>query len=147
MKRAAALGCVMALTWAYGCGSPPLSVSQLRSSATRVCQTAARRGDQIPRPSSVDATGLFLRSGITILRQQLTGLRELHAPAKLARTYASAVNDVQQQVRYLEAARRQLSAGGAPIRTMRVLQSELTPTEAQADSDWRSLDIPACASQ
>lgn len=128
-----------------GCGSPPLSVSQLRGSATRICQLASRQGDQIPYPSSPGATAAFLRSSVPVLRDQLANLKALTPPSSMESTYASSVAALSQQLQLIRQTVQRLDAGADPLSAIRVLQQRLSAIEAQGDAAWRKLGIPACA--
>jgi hypothetical protein len=145
MRGAATLAtavCVLALA---ACGGTPLSVSQLRNNATRVCQAASRQGDRIPTPTSPAGATAFLKSGVPVLRDELTNLRALTPPSSLLSTYTSSVAAVSDQLRLLRQAVQRVDAGVEPLGAVRALQQQLSPSETRADTGWHSLGIPACA--
>lgn len=145
MRRHAALLTVVSVLAVSACGSTPLSVSQLRSDATRICQAAAGRGERLPSATSPAGAAAFLRSSAPILRQQLDNLRALTPPSQLAKTYNSAVAELAEQVRLLSATVKRLAAGADPLAAIRSLQQQLSPSEARGDAGWQQLGIPACA--
>ena len=146
MKRGAtSLAAALCLVALGACGGTPLSVSQLRTNATRVCQAASRQGDRIPTPTSPNQATAFLKSGVPVLRDELTNLRALTPPSSLASTYSSSVAAVSEQLRLLRQAVQRVDAGAEPLGAIRTLQLQLSSSEARGDAGWHSLDIPACA--
>ena len=145
--RFTARALALALAGCAGCGTTPLSLTQLRSSATQVCQQATKRAQRIPNPASPEAADAFLRRGIGVLRSEFAGLRALRPPNNLADTYRASLDDLSEQVRLLREADQHLAAGADPVMAVRRLQAQLAPLESRADANWRSLEIPACASQ
>jgi hypothetical protein len=130
-----------------GCGSPPLSVTQLQGGATHICRVAAVLGNRIRNPASPSASGAFLRSGAAVLRYELTNLRALRPPASLASQYSSTLEGFARQLSLVQNSVRELAIGADPVVTVKALQEQLGPIESQQDSDWESLGIPACTSQ
>jgi len=139
---------VVALTTTslLGCGSSTLATPQLRSEATKLCQTGRKATNQIPTPGSASGAKAFLNRGISVLGPELQGLRSLHPTGDVAPVYATAVGAFSHEVSALGTAERQLAHGEDPIVTMKTLQAQLTPLQSQEDGAWRALEIPACES-
>jgi hypothetical protein len=144
VRRSAVLACTVAGIAVTGCGSTPLSTTDLRADATRMCATATTQTAAIPAPQSPAASGAFLKRGIAILRPELAGLRALKPPGDLAQVYSISVNAFSGKLHALEATVRDLGAGGDPVIAMKVLQQRLAPLESEEDGAWQALQIPAC---
>ncbi|MBV9838004.1 MAG: hypothetical protein JO156_07790 [Solirubrobacterales bacterium] len=141
-SRIAAAGvAALALT---ACGSSSLSSEQLRGAATRLCSAASKRAALIPTPSSPAAAAGFLSQGAAALSPELAGLRALHAPGDLAQVYATAVGASSAELSAIQAAVRDLAAGGDEVITVKSLQQQLAPMESEANGAWQALQIPAC---
>ncbi len=127
-----------------GCGSSSLSLVQLRSRATAICATADRRLQAIPPPAS-EADGIrFLGRGIGALTPQVRGLKALSPPSEVRADYTRAVQAMSSELTALGSAVGSLRGGADPVATFRALESRVRPLQAQADSAWRALQIPAC---
>jgi outer membrane murein-binding lipoprotein Lpp len=148
VKRRLAAGAVVVLgTLFAGCGSSPLTTSELHNDATRVCRLANRQIDQIATPTSPAGTLAFLRRGIAALTPELAGLRSLHPSSDVADVYTAAVKSLGQQLAYLTDAMRDLKNGEDPVIALKTLQQELAPVVTQANGGWDALQIPACLSR
>jgi hypothetical protein len=144
MKRAAGVALLLVLALG-GCGSTTsLSEKQLRTRATSLCATAARRAGRIPTPDTEDQGVDFLNRGIAALKPELAGLRALKAPDDVADVYAATMKAYSKQLDELEKTVRKLHSGEDPVVAWKTLQTKLAPLEATADGAWRTLDIPAC---
>ncbi len=130
-----------------GCGSTPLSVTQLRSSATRICQAAEREKSRIPTPETPAAAVSFLRSGAGALRYELSGLRSLRPPNPIAGQYSSTIQGFAQQLGLVQDSVQQITHGEDPVIAVKLLQTRLGPLEAEQQTDWSQLGIPACMAQ
>ncbi|MGI8864441.1 MAG: hypothetical protein ACR2JH_08605 [Solirubrobacteraceae bacterium] len=127
-----------------GCGSSPLSSSDLHDDATRVCRSVSRLANRIPTPTSPAGTEVFLRRGIAALSPELAGLRALHPPSDVADVYTASVKAFEQKLTYLKDALGELRNGEDPVIALKTLQRELTPVETQENGGWQALQIPAC---
>ena len=143
-RLAATVGAALALA---ACGSTPLSVTQLRSSATRICQLAVKQGNRIAAPASPAASASFLRRGVPILTRELASLRALQPPSALSGDYRSALSAFSQQLTLIQAAVRRLDAGADPVITFKLLQSQLAPIESRGAAAWQALGVPSCVNQ
>lgn len=130
-----------------GCGSTPLSTSQLRSGATRVCLLASRQTDRIATPASPAGSDMFLARGIAVLKPELATLRTLRPPSDLADVYATSMNAFANKLRALKDTIRDLSGGEDPVIAIKTLQQELAPIESQENGAWQALQIPACVNR
>jgi hypothetical protein len=130
-----------------GCGSSPLSTSELHNDATRVCLLASRQTDRIATPNSPAGTEAFLRRGIAALTPELAGLQSLHPSSEVADVYNAAVKSLGQQLAFLKDALHDLQKGQDPVIALKTLQQELAPIKAQANGGWDALQIPACLSR
>ena len=128
-----------------GCGSSPLSSSDLHNDATQVCRTVSRLANRIATPTSPAGTEAFLRRGIAALTPELAGLSALHPPSDVADVYTASVKAFGQKLTYLKDALRDLQSGEDPVIALKTLQRELTPVETQENGGWQALQIPACA--
>jgi hypothetical protein len=143
MKRAGVVAAAAALSLA-GCGGSSLSASELRSQATRVCNSARTQTNRIPTPTSPATGAAFISRGLAVLQAELSVLRRLQPPRDLGQVYSTAVGAFQQEVATLQSTSRDLKAGRDPITSIRALQGQLAPLESQGDGAWRALEIPAC---
>ena len=134
-------------TLVAGCGSTPLSVTQLRNSATQICESATRQAGRIPSPSSPSRSVAFLRSGARIMSYELRGLRALRPPGSLSALYASTVRDFSQQLNFVEQSVQQMAHGEDPVITVKLLQGQLGPIESKEQTEWDGLGVPACTAQ
>lgn len=130
-----------------GCGSPPLSTSQLRAGASRPCLVARRQADRIPTPGSPAGGVAFLKGGIAALRPELASLRRLRAPSDLARDYATALAALSSELDALAATARELDQGYDAVIAIKTLQRRLAPIESERNGAMRALGIPACVSR
>jgi hypothetical protein len=128
-----------------GCGSSPLSSSDLHNDATQVCRAASRLANRIATPTSPVGTEAFLRRGIAALTPELAGLSALHPPSDVADVYTASVKAFGQKLTYLKDALRDLQSGEDPVIALKTLQRELTPVQTQENGGWEALQIPACA--
>jgi hypothetical protein len=127
-----------------GCGSSPLSSSDLHNDATVVCRAAGRLANRIATPTSPAGTETFLRRGITALSPELASLQALHPPSDVADVYTASVKAFGQKLAYLKAALHGLEGGEDPVIALKTLQRELAPLETQENGGWQALQIPAC---
>jgi hypothetical protein len=130
-----------------GCGSSPLSSSDLHNDATQVCRTAGRVANRIATPTSPAGTRVFLRRGIAALSPELAGLQTLHPPSDVADVYTASVKAFGQKLAYLKAALRGLEGGEDPVIALKTLQQQIAPLETQENGGWEALQIPACVSR
>jgi hypothetical protein len=145
VRRRLAAGAVVVLaTLLAGCGSSPLSTSDLHNDATRLCQQASRLTDRIATPTSPAGTQPFLERGIAALTPELAGLRSLRPSSDVADVYNAAVKSLAQQLTYLKDARHDLKSGEDPVIALKTLQQELAPVASQENGGWDALQIPAC---
>lgn len=145
--RAGALALLVG-TGIAGCGgSSSLSVSQLRTRATRICTVAQRRTERISTPTLPGEGPRYLSRGIAVLTPELGDLRELSAPSGMAADFRTGVKALSAELRALRSSLNGLDTGNDPVVAIKTLQSQLAPLEARAGSAWVSLGIPACASR
>lgn len=142
-----ALVTVLVVLGAGGCGSGSLSGTQLRSQATRACQTADGQTDRIPTPTSPDGGVAFLKRGIAALAPELVRLRALRPPSDLAQVYSTAISASSDELRALRATVRGLEADGDPVIAIKTLEQKLAPMESQASGAWQALEVPACVNR
>lgn len=144
-RLAAAVAAIAVVgTLLAGCGSSPLSTSDLHNDATRLCRQASRLTDRIATPTSPAGTQSFLERGIAALTPELAGLRSLRPSSDVADVYNAAVKSLAQQLAYLKDARHDLRSGEDPVIALKTLQQELAPVATQANGGWDALQIPAC---
>jgi hypothetical protein len=143
MRGRALLATAAALLLA-GCGSKPLSSSQLHDQATRVCALATTQTDQIPTPASPAGSAAFLKRGIAVLAPELNALRALRAPGEVADVYSTSLGAFASKLSDLRHAIHQLSGGEDPVIAVKTLQQQLAPIESQENGAWQALEIPAC---
>ncbi len=146
-RRLAAVAVVALGILLAGCGSSPLSTSELHNDATRVCLLASRQTNRIATPTSPAGTEAFLRRGIAALAPELAGLRSLHPSSEVADVYDAAVKSLSQQLAFLRDALHDLRNGEDPVIALKTLQQELAPLVTQANGGWDALQIPACLSR
>jgi hypothetical protein len=127
-----------------GCGSQPLSSSQLATQATQVCRLAAQQTDRIPTPSSPEASALYLKRGLAVMTPELEQLRRLKPPDDVADVYRVSITSFEKKVSYLRDTVHDLGKGEDPVIAMRTLQQDLAPIEKQEDGAWQTLQITAC---
>jgi hypothetical protein len=144
MKRAAGAAVLLVLALAACGATTSLSEKQLRTRATALCATAARRAGRISTPSTESQGAAFLNRGIGALKPELAGLRALKAPDDVADVYEATLKAFSKQLDELERTVRKLHSGEDPVVAWKTLQTKLTPLESSEDSAWRTLDIPAC---
>lgn len=130
-----------------GCGSTPLSLTQLRRQATRICLGGSERAAQIPAPRSPQAGAAFLRRGATVLRPELAELRTLKPSSQAAADYSAALDAFTRELADVSAAARAYTRQSDPAAALQTLQRHLAPLEAREDRAWRTLQIPACVSR
>ncbi len=141
-RRAAGAASILILILA-GCGRGTLSTPQLRSRAGRICQAASARTRVIPA-ASYGHSAQFLGRGVAALRPALVQLGTLHPSGAAAGPLAGAESSLSAELVALTHAQTALRHGADPVATFGSLQRHLSPLEARADGDWRSLDVPAC---
>jgi hypothetical protein len=144
MKRVAGAASLLALVLAGCGGTTSLSEKQLRTRATALCATAARRAGRIRTPSTEAQGADFLNRGIAALKPELAGLRALKAPDDVADVYQATITAFSKQLDELETTVRKLHSGEDPVVAWKTLQTKLAPLEATEDGAWRTLQIPAC---
>jgi hypothetical protein len=129
-----------------GCGSSPLSLNDLRTQATAICQTATTQAGRIGTPSTAAATRAFLAAGAAVLKSEVTKLQKLDPPSAQAGQYRTAVGAVSEE---LQLVRQTLAAVAHtdPATAVGGLQRALTPVRSRGDAAWRALGIPACISR
>lgn len=141
-----ALGLAAALALG-GCGSSALSASQLRSSATAICELARQRTNRIPDPSAPSGGKQFLARGIAALEPELAALRRLVPPADLAAELKLALSASADELGALQTTVAGLVRGGDPVVALGTLQRRLSPLETHGNAAWQGLGITACAAQ
>lgn len=144
MRPRLALTALAAAVGLAGCGSSSLATPELRDQATTFCQAARKATDGIQTPSSPAGARAFLARGISVLTPELQGLRSLHPTGDVASVYATALGAFSHKLSALTTAEHQLARGDDPVITMKTLQTQLGPLEAQEDNAWRALEIRAC---
>lgn len=143
---AAALTLALALALVLtGCGASTLSASALRTRASRLCNAAIRRSDDIPLPTQISGGATFLEHGIAVFGPELEQLRKLAPPARLASAYRVALGDSGQQLDALIASDHNLHHGADPVLAIKALEVELGPIDARDQASWRAVGAPACA--
>jgi hypothetical protein len=135
-------GVLAALTLA-SCGSSGLSASQLRASATKLCNAAVARSAGIALPEVPSAGQRFLSRGIAVLTPEVTELRELGATG----TFRDAVTATSAELAALRFTLKGLRAGNDPVVAIKTLEQQLLPLEAKANRAWQALGIRACVSR
>jgi len=138
---------MLAAAMAVGCGSSPLSASDLRQQASAICSRADRQITRIPTPGSEGAGNSFLKQGIAALDPELNDLKTLKPPADEAEVYQSGIKALGAELDAVKSATAKLDQGADPVRTFRQLQDTLAPLETDADNAWRALSITACVSR
>jgi hypothetical protein len=127
-----------------GCGSKPLSSSQLHDQATRLCTLATSQTDQIPTPASPAGSATFLKRGIAVLTPELNALRGLRPTGDVADVYSTSLDAFANKLSDLRHAVHELSGGEDPVIAVKTLQQQLAPIESQENGAWQALEIPAC---
>ena len=127
-----------------GCGSTPLSPTQLRTRATTICTRADRKLRSIAVPQSAQGASAFLKQGASALGRELDQLRSLSASGDAGRVYNAGLAAVSAELSALHRTVDALGRGAETVPTVRALSSRLTPLESQANDAWRALQIPAC---
>lgn len=127
------------------CGASTLTARELRMRASTVCVTAVRRSDRIAPPRSNAAGAAFLARGIAIFTPELTALRKLAPPPRLANAYRSALGEATQQLDALIATEHNLRGGDDPVVAIKQLHVELLAINVRDRSAWRVVGIPACS--
>ncbi len=145
MRRAIVAG--LAAAAISGCGGTTLSLHDLRTQASAICQTAARRTGRIPTPAGPAGTLRFLTVGSGVLSGELASLRTLTPGAPQASAYRTATGALESSIELVRRARAAIVHGSDPATALRALQSRLTPVETLGDGAWRSLGIPVCVSR
>jgi hypothetical protein len=143
MTRALALASLAALSLG-GCGGSSLSMQQLRNQASRPCRIATRELDRTPTPSSPSGEAEFLRRGVAAIAPELRSLRGLTPASGLAHEFSSALRASSQVLAALRGSAKRLATGGDPVVSIKTLELRLAPLEAEANSAWTALGIPAC---
>jgi hypothetical protein len=130
-----------------GCGASALSRSELRATASRICNVAARRADDIPTPATPAAGGVFISRGIDVFSPELRELRTLRVSSASSGAYETALGAIAAELGAMRSALNTLNAGGDSLNTVKRLQRRLEPEESRANLAWQTLAIPACESQ
>jgi hypothetical protein len=130
-----------------GCGSTPLSTSQLRTGVTRVCTVAGRETNAIARPRSPAAGAAFLKRGLAVLRPELAQLQAFRPPSDLAQVYRISLDAFSGKLGALTRTVRALDRGADPVPAFQALQRRLAALEAAENGGWQALEIPACLNQ
>lgn len=130
-----------------GCGSAPLSETQLHADAIRICAEAGRRTDRIPTPTSPAETKTFLTRGIATFTPELRELRKLRPPHEAAAVYAATVNAFANKLADLRTAMRDLAHREDPVIVLKTLQHRLEPLQAAENQGWEALELPTCVSR
>lgn len=146
MRRGLALAALAAVA-VGGCGSTPLSLTALRTQATRICTNATHSTGRIPAPSSPAGIAAYLQQGIAVLRGELAQLRTLKPSSDVADVYSRAISMFTQKLGALTSATQAINAGTDPTAALRKLQGQLAPVESQEDDAWRALEVPACVNR
>ena len=118
---------MLAAAMAVGCGSSPLSASDLRQQASAICSRADRQITRIPTPGSEGAGNSFLKQGIAALDPELNDLKTLKPPADEAEVYQSGIKALGAELDAVKSATAKLDQGADPVRTFRQLQDTLAP--------------------
>jgi hypothetical protein len=79
-----------------------------------------------------------------VLEPELRRLRRLHADSEDRPVYGNALATLGQEVAELRRAVGALDRHQDPALALAALQRRLTPLEAEANSAWRALQVPAC---
>jgi hypothetical protein len=135
---------VLAVLACSGCGSKPLSSTQLVSQGTRVCALAGRQTDFIASPKSPAGTTAFLKRGIAVLTPELAALKALKPPSDVADVYSTAIGSFSQKLAALKDTLHALNHGEDPVLALKALQLKLAPIESQENGAWQALQLPAC---
>src|SRR5579875_2346396 len=99
--------------------------------------------NRITVPASPTSGEPFLRRGAQALRPELAALRKLSAPKQLAPTYQRGLDALTSEVSDLGAADASLQKGADPVDTFHALAGRIQALEAEANTAWASLRIPA----
>jgi hypothetical protein len=142
--RRRALLAILAGLGCSGCGSKPLSSTQLVSRGTRVCSQAGRRTDFIATPASPAGTAAFLRRGIAVLTPELAALKALRPPTDVADVYSTAIKSFSSKLGEMRQTLRNLNRGEDPVVAIKALQQQLAPIESQENGAWQALQLSAC---
>jgi hypothetical protein len=134
----------LALLGLSGCGSKPLSSSQLVTQGTRVCARAGQLTDVIAVPHTPAGTAAFLRRGIAVLTPELVALKALRPPTDVADVYSTAIDSFSQKLAALKATLHDLNRGQDPVAALQGLQRRLAPIESSENGAWQALQLPAC---
>lgn len=146
MIRRMVLAGVVALAVA-GCGATSPTLLRLRAQATRVCTRALVQGARIAPPPVPGRTAAFLRRGIAALGPELAALRILRPPSNQADAYSAALGALARELAILTSTAHDVDRGADPLTTIKTLQHQLAPVEADNDAAWRTLGVPACVNR
>jgi hypothetical protein len=148
MRRATLLSIlVIAGLLPDGCGNRALSDSELRTTATRICEVAMARADRAATPATPAAAAGFIRGGIDAFSPELSDLQTLAVSSTASPAYSAGLQALAAELISMRSALNALQTGADPLSTIKRLQRRLAPREARADLDWQSLGIPACRSR
>jgi hypothetical protein len=148
MRWAAAGVLVVSITAALaGCGNSQLSLKDLRTQASAICQSATTKADRIQAPSSPSAAAGFLAAGAAVLRPELTKLRALVPPSAQASQYHTATGTLAEELQLVDQAHTSLAGRTDGAAAVGGLQRALVPVRARGDAAWRALGIAACVSR
>ena len=142
---ARALAAILTILVLSACGAGTLSARALRMQASARCTAAVRRSDRIALPRSNAGGAAFLARGIAAFTPELTALRKLAPPRRLANAYRGAVAAARQQLDALIATEHDLRGGDDPVVAIKQLGVELTPINARDRAAWEDMGIPACS--
>jgi hypothetical protein len=141
-RRAAGLILAVALLVA-GCGGSGLTMAQVRTRATQICDRAADRMARIRLPSDPAGGAHFLEEGIAALAPEVRGLRALGGRGQRR----AAIDATAAELAALRSSRHGLDAGNDPVVAIKTLQQQLLGDEERANAAWRALKVPACVSR
>jgi hypothetical protein len=142
--RRLALLAIVAVFGCSGCGSKPLSSTQLVIRGTRVCAAAGRQTDFIATPTSPAGTAAYLRRGIAVMTPELAALKALRPPSDVADVYSTGIDSFSDKLSALKSALHDLNRGTDPVLAVKALQQKLAPLESQENGAWQALQLPAC---
>ena len=134
----------LAILAVSACGSMSLSLVQLRTRATAICDRANRRMRAISPPKAESEAKAFLEQGASALASELDQLKPLSTSGAAGSVYRTAVSAVSGELAALQGAVKELGAGQLAVPVLRSLEQRLSPLQTQADGAWRALDIHAC---
>ena len=124
-----------------GCGSKPLSSTQLVTQGTRVCTRAGQLTDVIAAPHTPAGTAAFLRRGIAVLTPELVALKALRPSTDVADVYSTAIDSFSLATDIAE----ELVRRGVAFRSAHERVAVWSRLAARANADLR--DVVAAESR